>query len=98
MGAEPRPDDAHRESFRQTANHTKSLELIVHREAVAALDFQRGRAVGGKLLDPRDSELVQLLFAAITEVANRRMDATASLRDLHVVVSLSAQLVLLEPR
>ena len=96
--AHPRRDDPQRQMLGQASNHPKRLELVFEGESIAALDLESGGSVRGELADSRHGEIVELVLAALAEVAHRGVDAAAALRDFHVVEPLGPQLVLFEAR
>ncbi len=91
-------DSAVRQRIAEAANDTQRLQLIIEREPVARLHFHRRTAGCGEPHEPRRSEGEQFVFGSGAQIADRRLDTSAALRDLLVRDAGCAQLLLLVAR
>lgn len=55
-------------------DHAQRLDLVVERQAIAALEFDRRGTVGGKSPQARERKHKELVFRARTEVADGSVD------------------------
>jgi hypothetical protein len=96
--AKPGCNNPHRLALGKSSDHTQRFQLVFDRKTVAALDLERRRSVGSQLANALKGKRVELVLAAQPKIANRCVNASPPLRDLHVVETLGALFVLLEPR
>ena len=70
--------------LRQAPDRAQGLELVLDREPVPRLDFDRGHAEARELRDPRPRDLDQLVLAAGAQVADAEQDPATGRGDLLV--------------
>src|SRR5687768_9177713 len=96
--AEPGGHESKRQMFAESTDHTKRFQLILGRKPIPRLDFDGRHTARREPTQAADSQGEQLVLEPTSEVAHRGVNPAAAPRDLHVVETGGAELLLLEPR